>query len=210
MDLKTLFSIADPNIVVFLLTTLVAFISWLVKGLVEKPIAESKNTFNKFLEKRIEILTEVKARLNFIAYFPDGEDSLVYKNQLQEIILKDGKTGYLSKETFNSVLKISIDPITDEKLLLDTISEINNDLYAQISKIKDEISFYKRFSNYNPLKRFIGYALLSLQYIFALTLVSSILFVVAFGLIETNYLGRILIVLTSIIGLFLIDKWMKK
>ena len=199
MDLKTLFSIADPNIVVFLLTTLVAFISWLVKGLVEKPIAESKNTFNKFLEKRIEILTEVKARLNFIAYFPDGEDSLVYKNQLQEIILKDGKTGYLSKETFNSVLKISIDPITDEKLLLDTISEINNDLYAQISKIKDEISFYKRFSNYNPLKRFIGYALLSLQYIFALTLVSSILFVVAFGLIETNYLGRILIVLTSMV-----------
>jgi len=210
MDLKTLLSIADPNIVVFLLTTLVAFISWLVKGLVEKPIAESKNTFNKFLEKRIEILTEVKARLNFIAYFPDGEDSLVYKNQLQEIILKDGRTGYLSKETFNSILKISIDPITDEQLLLDTISEINNDLYAQISKIKDEISFYKRFSNYNPLKRFIGYALLSLQYIFSLTLVSFILFLVAFGLIETNYLVRILIVLASIIGLFLIDKWMKK
>ena len=210
MDLKTLFSIANPNIVVFLLTTLVAFISWLVKGLVEKPIAESKNTFNKFLEKRIEILTEVKARLNFIAYFPDGEDSLVYKNQLQEIILKDGRTGYLSKETFNSILKISIDPITDEQLLLDTISEINNDLYAQISKIKDEISFYKRFSNYNPLKRFIGYALLSLQYIFSLTLVSFILFLVAFGLIETNYLVRILIVLASIIGLFLIDKWMKK
>jgi len=210
MDLKTLFSIADPNIVVFLLTTLVAFISWLVKGLVEKPIAESKNTFNKFLEKRIEILTEVKSRLNFIAYFPEGEDSLVYKNQLQEIILKDGKTGYLSKETFNSILKISIDPITDEQLLLDTISEINNDLYAQISKIKDEISFYKRFSNYNPLKRFIGYAILSLQYIFSLTLISSILFLVAFGLIETNYLGRILIVLASIIGLFSIDKWMKK
>lgn len=210
MDLKTLLSIADPNILVFLLTTLVAFISWLVKGLVEKPIAESKNTFNKFLEKRIEILTEVKARLNFIAYFPDGEDSLVYKNQLQEIILKDGRTGYLSKETFNSILKISIDPITDEQLLLDTINEINNDLYAQISKIKDEISFYKRFSNYNPLKRFIGYALLSLQYIFSLTLVSFILFLMAFGLIETNYLVRILIVLASIIGLFLIDKWMKK
>ena len=210
MDLKTLFSIANPNIVVFLLSTLVAFISWLVKGLVEKPIAESKNTFNKFLEKRIEILTEVKSRLNFIAYFPEGEDSLVYKNQLQEIILKDGKTGYLSKETFNSILKISIDPITDEQLLLDTISEINNDLYAQISKIKDEISFYKRFSNYNPLKRFIGYAILSLQYIFSLTLISSILFLVAFGLIETNYLGRILIVLASIIGLFSIDKWMKK
>ena len=192
------------------MTTLVAFISWLVKGLVEKPIAESKNTFNKFLEKRIEILTEVKSRLNFIAYFPEGEDSLVYKNQLQEIILKDGKTGYLSKETFNSILKISIDPITDEQLLLDTISEINNDLYAQISKIKDEISFYKRFSNYNPLKRFIGYAILSLQYIFSLTLISSILFLVAFGLIETNYLGRILIVLASIIGLFSIDKWMKK
>jgi len=210
MDLKILLSSANPNILIFLLTTLIAFISWLVKSLVEKPITESKRTFNKFFERRIEILTEVKTRLNFIAYFPNGSDSLNYKNQLQKIILKDGKAAYLNKETFDSVLKISIDPITDEPLLLQTINEIDKDLYAQISKVKDEISFYKRFSNYNPIKRFIGYTLLSLHYVFSLTLVFSVLLFVTYGIIETNYLGKILIILTSILGLVLIDKWMKK
>jgi len=112
MDIESIIKNANPDVVIFLLTTLIAFISWLVKSLVERPIAESKNTFNKFLEKRIEILTEIKARLNFIAYFPKGKENLDYKNQLQKIILKDGKTGYLNKETFDSVLKISIDPVT--------------------------------------------------------------------------------------------------
>lgn len=210
MDINTLISSANPNVVISLLTTLVAFISWLVKSLVEKPITESKNTFNKFLEKRIEILTEVKSRLNFIAYFPEGDDSLNYKNQLQEIILKDGKTGYLSKETFDSILKISIEPITNETLLLETIKEIDKDLYAQISKVNDEINFYRKFSNYNPLKKFVGLSLLSLQYIFSLTIVFSVILFIAYNLFDSNWFLRIVTTLFSILGLYIIDKWMKK
>jgi hypothetical protein len=210
MDIESILKNANPDMVIFLLTTLIAFISWLVKSLVEKPITESKNTFNKYLEKRIEILTEVKSRLNFIAYFPIGQENLDYKNQLQEIILKDGKTGYLSKETFDSVVKISIDPKTDEKLLLETIKKIDEDLYLQISKIQDEISFYRKFSNYNPLKRFVGIALLSLQYIISLSLVISVLFLLTYTFLQaTNYL-RIGIIILLGLGLFLIDKWLRK
>lgn len=210
MDIGTIIEEANPDVVIFLMTTLIAFISWLVKSLVEKPIAESKNTFNKFLEKRIEILTEVKTRLNFIAYFPQGKENLDYKNQLQSIILKDGKTGYLSKETFDAVLKISIDPQTEEKLLIATIKKLDEDLYLQISKIQDEISFYRRFSNYNPLRRFVGLALLSLQYIISLSLVISILFLLVDTFLYANNCVRIGIIVASSLGLYLIDKWLKK
>ena len=110
MDLIKLFKDANPNVVIFLLTTFVAFFSWLVKSLVEKPLSESKNTFTKYFDKRIEILNEVKTRLNFIAYFPEGDDSLNYKNQLQTLLLTEGKAAYLSKESYDNVLRISISP----------------------------------------------------------------------------------------------------
>lgn len=210
MDLKLILNSANPDLVIFLLTTLIAFVSWLVKSLVEKPIAESKNTFNKFLEKRIEILTEVKTRLNFIAYFPKGNESLDYKNQLQDIILKDGKTGYLDKLTYDSILKIAIEPETNEKLLLKTINEIDTDLYLQISKIQDEIRFYRKFSNYNPLKRFLGFTLLSFQYIISLSLIISMLFILINTFYDTNNYCRVVLIIISAIGLYFIDKWLRK
>ncbi len=210
MDLDSIIKNAHPDVFIFLMTTLIAFISWLVKSLIEKPINESRNTFYKFLEKRIEILTEIKTRLNFIAYFPEGNDSLGYKNQLQEIMLKDGRVGYLNKETFDSIMKIAIDPKTDENLLLTTITKIDEDLYLQISKIKDEISFYRRFSNYNPFKRFVGFALLSLQYIFSLTLVISVLFLLTYAFFEVNNFIKLLIIMASGLGLYLTNKWLIK
>lgn len=210
MDIMTIIKEANPNVVVFLLTTFVAFISWLVKSLVEKPLTESKNTFTKYFDKRIEILTEVKTRLNFIAYFPEGDENLDYKNQLQTILLTDGKAAYLSKEVYDNVLRISIDPKTDEKLLLDTIKKIDEELYKKISKVQDEINFYRRFSNYSPLKRFVGITLLSLQYVISLTIIVAFLFLITMTFLEGNLYIKIGVILTGILGLYLIDKWLKK
>jgi hypothetical protein len=210
MDIETIIKEANPDIVIFLLTTIVAFISWLVKSLVEKPITESKNTFTKYFDKRVEILTEVKTRLNFIAYFPEGADSLEYKNQLQTLLLTDGKAAYLSKETYDNVLRISIDPKTDEKLLLETIKGIDEELYKKISKIQEEINFYRRFSNYNPLRRFVGITFLSLQYVISLTIVLAFLFLMTTTFFGGTIFIRIGIILTGILGLYLIDKWLKR
>lgn len=210
MDIMTIIKEANPNVIIFLLTTFVAFISWLVKSLVEKPITESKNTFTKYFDKRIEILTEVKTRLNFIAYFPEGDENLDYKNQLQSILLTDGKAAYLSKEIYDNVLRIAIDPKTDEKLLLSTIKNIDGELYKKISKVQDEISFYRRFSNYSPLKRFVGITLLSLQYVISLTIIVAFLFLITMTFLEGNLYVKIGVILTGIIGLYLIDKWLKK
>lgn len=210
MDIITIIKEANPNVVIFLLTTFVAFISWLVKSLVEKPLTESKNTFTKYFDKRIEILTEVKTRLNFIAYFPEGDENLDYKNQLQAILLTDGKAAYLSKEIYDNVLRIAIDPKTDEKLLLATIKNIDEELYKKISKVQDEINFYRRFSNYSPLKRFVGITLLSLQYVIALIIVFSTLTYMTILFIDSNLYQRIGIIVTGILGIFLLNKWLKR
>jgi hypothetical protein len=210
MDIETIIKDANPDIVIFLLTTIVAFISWLIKSLVEKPITESKNTFTKYFDKRVEILTEVKTRLNFIAYFPEGDDSLEYKNQLQTLLLTDGKAAYLSKETYDNVLRISIDPKTDEKLLLETIKGIDEELYKKISKIQEEINFYRRFSNYSPLRRFAGITLLSLQYVISLAIVLASLLLMTMTFLEGTIVIRIWVILIGILGLYLIDKWLKR
>lgn len=210
MDIITIIKEANPNVVIFLLTTLVAFISWLIKSLVEKPLAESKNTFTKYFDKRIEILTEVKTRLNFIAYFPEGEDNLEYKNQLQTILLTDGKAAYLSKEVYNNVLRIAIDEKTNETLLLDTVKMIDEELYLKISKVQDEIEFYRRFSNYSPFRRFVGITVLSLQYVIALTIVFSTLSYMTILFIDSNLYQRIGIIVTGILGIFLLNKWLKR
>jgi len=210
MDIITIIKEANPNVVIFLLTTLVAFISWLIKSLVEKPLAESKNTFTKYFDKRIEILTEVKTRLNFIAYFPEGEDNLEYKNQLQTILLTDGKAAYLSKEVYNNVLRIAIDEKTNETLLLDTVKMIDEELYLKISKVQDEIEFYRRFSNYSPFRRFVGITVLSLQYVIALTIVFSTLIYMTILFIDSNLYQRIGIIVTGILGIFLLNKWLKR
>lgn len=206
----TIIKEANPNVVIFLLTTFVAFISWLVKSLVEKPLTESKNTFTKYFDKRIEILTEVKTRLNFIAYFPEGDENLDYKNQLQTILLTDGKAAYLSKEVYDNVLRIAIDPKTDEKLLLATIKNIDEELYKKISKVQDEINFYRRFSNYSPLKRFVGITLLSLQYVISLTTIVAFLSLITLTFLEGNYYVKIGLILAGILGLYLVNKWLKK
>lgn len=210
MDLETIIKEANPDVVIFLLTTIVAFISWLIKSLVEKPITDSKNTFTKYFDKRVEILTEVKTRLNFIAYFPEGDDSLEYKNQLQTLLLTDGKAAYLSKDTYDNVLRISIDPKTDEKLLLETIKGIDEELYKKISKIQEEINFYRRFSNFSPLRRFVGITFLSLQYVISLTIVLGFLLLMTTTFYEGTILIKIGVILTAILGLYFIDKWLKR
>ena len=208
MDIKSILSNENSGIVIFLLAALIAFISWLVKGLIEKPLSESKKTFNNLLEKRIEILTEVRSRLTFIAYFPT-EDSLEYKNQLQEIILNSGKTAYLNGNILDSAIRIAIDPKTNESLLLDTICKIDTELRLQIGKIEDEISFYIKFSNYNPLKRFVGLTLLSLQYIFSLLLVIFALLFLIWIFLSKCIILKILAIIIAVTGLYLINKWLK-
>lgn len=164
---------ADPNIVICILTGLFAFLSWMIKGLIERPINESKLTFNQLFEKRLTILYAIKVRLSIIAYFPQ-KDGDVFKEQIQNILLQNNSGIYLDKKLYADVLKISITPQTDEDLLLKTIMIVDETLNVLISKKQDEISFYNKYSNFHPLKRFFGYIRLSSLYIISMVIILAI------------------------------------
>lgn len=209
MDINSIVKNADPNIIIFLLTTLVAIISWVIKSLVERPIIESKETFHRFFDKRIEVLCEVKTRLNLIAYFPKGPENLEYKNQIQELLLKQGKSSYLNKDIYDNVLKISITPETNQEILISTIKKIDEELYQNISKIQDEVNFYRRFSNYDPLKRFVGITLLYIQYIVSLLVVISVITFLGMGVFHENICIQISVFIGGLFILFFSRWWLK-
>ncbi|WP_313580081.1 hypothetical protein [Chishuiella sp.] len=206
MDITTSLKEIDKNLLIFILTSLFAFISWLIKGIIEKPINEAKITFEKTYTTRIEILTEIKNRLSLILYFNSGYYNLDYKNQIQNLLLKDGKSAYLSKEILDNILRISIDETNNNNLIQETISKIDTELYLIISKIEDEISFYRKFSNYNPLKKVIGILLLALQNIITILLISLVIFLLVFYFIKSEFCGKALVIIVSLV-LLIFSNW---
>ena len=199
MDLIELLKGIDKSLLVFILTSLFAFLSWLIKGIVEKPLNEAKNTFEKTSTTRIEILTEIKNRLSLILYFNTGEENLKFKEQIQELLLKDGKSAYLNKEILDTTLRISIDETNDETLISNTISKIDIELFKIISKIEDEISFYRKFSNYAPLKKVIGIVLLALQNILTILIIGLIIFSMIYFFFQIEIYGKALIIIIFIV-----------
>ena len=69
MDFLKTLKLADSNLLVFLLTSIIAFLTWIIKGSIEKPINDSKLTFEKTFNIRVEIMTEIKNRLSLILYW---------------------------------------------------------------------------------------------------------------------------------------------
>lgn len=202
MDIANIISKVSPDFLIFLLTSFFAFIAWLLKKLLEKPIEDSKKTFNQFFQLRIDILTKIKVRLCFLAYFPNKE-GLKYKEDLQKILLEDNNTAYLNKSTLDDVLKIAIDTKTNEILLFKVISDIEQDLTEQITKIQDETRFYINFSNLNPTRRFFGIGVLFLQYLLSFAMILFLCYFMTLLFLNINLIGKILLfTFISIISLW--------
>jgi hypothetical protein len=196
----------DSNLLVFLLTSLIAFVAWIIKGAIEKPINDSKITFEKTFNIRIEILTEVKNRLSLILYFKNDDETKVYKEQIQDLLLKDGKSAYLSKLILDNCLRLSIDENGNEALVKETISLIDIELFQLISKVEDEITFFRKFSHFNPLSKVIGITLLALQNIITILLIGLIIYFIVSFFISSAICGKILILITSI-GIMFFANW---
>lgn len=199
---------ANHNHIAIFLTAFVAGISWIAKGLLEKPFSNARETFFRYVEKRITILTKIKVRLLLISYFPD-KDGKDYKNQLQSIVLEDEDVAYLSSNLLASTLRISIDPKSNEKLILSTLSDIDNELASQISKIKSENRFYTTFSNQGPQKRVYAFALLILHYLVAIGIVVAIMVIWAYFMLFGGLWIKLLLLILACGGITLINKWLK-
>lgn len=211
MEFLVPFEDVDTNLILFCVTSLIAFLSWVVKGAIEKPINDSKVAFERTYQIRIEILTEIKNRLSLILYFKyDDDETKNFKEQIQNLLLKDGKSAYLNKEVLDNTLKISIIKENDNDLIKKTISLIDSDLFAIISKIEDENNFYIRFSNYKPLKRLIGLLILALQNIIAILIIGAIIYFFIYIFLQSSFSIKIIILILSILFMFFSYSYLSK
>lgn len=159
MDLVNQFISTSPAFKIFILTSLIAFITWLVKGLIETPLNQSREIFKNFYEKRINILGKIKTKLYLIQKFTidlQADEVVKYKEGLQEILEKDENIAFLDKEYYRKILNFSItvDSKLEEVNLL--IKETDDFLAEIINKVQDEIKFYFKYSSFNPFKKIVN------------------------------------------------------
>lgn len=201
----------DINLLIFLLTALIGFISWLVKGIIEVPLSSAKTTFEKHFNTRIEILTEIKNRLALILYLTNGDnkdDIDKFKSDIQEILLKDGKSAYISKDILDYALNISMLPDTDINKIYLTINLIDEELHTSISKVNEELQFYRKFSNHNPIKRTLGLTLITTQYLFVVVIVFSFVYILGDLFLQDGTYTKALAILLIVVSLILINLWL--
>lgn len=194
----------DEKIFTVLLAAFIAFIAWLAKSFVEKPFDNSRETFFNFAEKRIHILSVIKTHLVFISLFPQDEKA---KSKLQEILLKDGSTGFLSKESLNNVIEISISKKVNEKKLLSTIASLDYELALQIEKIKNDYSFYIRYSGNSPYKKILGYVFMMIKSVLWVTSAVFLLFILIKFILNLSIIWITIVIAITLALIWLIEKY---
>lgn len=182
MDIVTKIQESSPELATLVFSSIIAFITWLIKTLIEKPIDRSRSTFVKYFEKRIQILSELNANLHFIAYFPKTKE---FKENLQRILLDGLKSAYISKEIFDNTTRIAIDESTDEGLTLKTIKNIEEELETLVSKIREENKFYYKYTDIRPVNRIFKVLVLFLMYVVAATIILSLLLLIGYLIQKT-------------------------
>lgn len=199
----------DKNLLSILATSLIAFICWVVKGLIEVPLVNSKEIFFKYFDKRIEVLGDIKIRLSIIAYFP-GEEGKTYKEQLQDLLLKDGKSAYLDSDIFSQTLDISINPNTEEEKLINAITIVNRALAAHIGKVEQSNNFYSKYANVNPIRRITSYLLLSLYYVLIIILLFLLMGVSVYFILYGTICIKIITGTILLSLLLILNNWLNK
>lgn len=217
MDIVAKIQESSPELTTLLFSSIIVFITWLIKSIIEKPIENSRSTFVKYFEKRIQVLSEINANLNFIAYFPNNTE---FKENLQRILLDGMKSAYISKEIFDYVTRIAIEETTDENLTLKTIKKIDEELEALISKVRQENKFYYKYSDIRPVKRIFKLFFLFLMYIVAAIIILSLFLlagylvqkIISINLSQSFSISTLLIILAVLIWIFItgIHKSLKK
>lgn len=198
----------DKTILSILISSFIAFLCWIVKGLVELPLSSSKDLYFKHFERRIEVLGDIKTRLSIIALAP-GKESKMYKEQLQELLLR-GNAAYLDNDIFTNILNISVHEDTNEKNLVKAIQDVNAVLTVNIGKMQQSNDFYLKYGRVEPAKRFAGYLVLCLNYIIILCVFLALAFGIYYGIILGSICVKILTVLIYLALIFGLNKWLDR
>lgn len=206
-ELKGFISKMDVNLVGILLTALLGMLGWFVKSMIEDPLTNSKETFYQILNERIEISTEVKNLLTFISFFPDDKD---YKEKLQNVFIKNGKTAYLDQKVLADIIEISINTDTNQEKLTSLILKINCDIKSWVDKAKEENDFFEKYYSPFPIKR--NYTLLKLGLASSITIlvIAGIIFFSIYYFIFSNLIIKFCIIFMLVLVVFLIETKRRK
>src|SRR4051812_21476749 len=117
----------DSNLLAILVTSLIALATWLVKALFEKPMTNSRETFIRFMQKRIEVLSDMKVRLKILEVIPSPLANN-YKEEIQKILLQAGQAAYLDQLMLDKIFKVAIAFDTDVRRVQELIRDIDEDL----------------------------------------------------------------------------------
>lgn len=202
-ELKAFISKMDVNLLVILLTALLGMVGWFVKSMIEDPLINSKETFYKILNERIEISTEIKNMLTFISFFPNEKE---YKEKLQAIFISNGKTGYMDQKDLADIIEISVNKETDQKKVTSLISKLNADIKKWIDKAKEENDFFEKYYSPFPVKR--NYTLIKLGLISFITIfvIAGTIFFMIYYFIFNGWAIRLSIFFILMVILYLIER----
>ena len=184
MDVINNFISENKDILSILITLLVGFIAWICKELIETPMRQSRETFFKVTEKRIGILSELYNYINIIALFPQETN---IKEELQKIILSD-KLAYVDEKIIVNIIEIAFKEVTNERLVLDTRSELRETIDKCAEIIRKENQYFLKHDTTNTYKRVIAYFI---------QLIKAISFIV-FILIAIFYLIKSIVFLSVV------------
>jgi hypothetical protein len=212
MDLSKLidkYDLINADLLIFCLTALIGFISWLIKGLIEIPLLTAKETYNRIVEKRLDILVEVKTRILYLMYFPSDQSSKSIKEDLRQIVLKDGKVAYLDQIMLANLIRISIDVNTNHKLVLETYKLIEDAMSKHVEQAAQEMNFYSKFSKVSPIKRTGALLILGIINLLVIVVCATGLVLAVFWFVTGSLYIKIFISITCIIVLYILSAALK-
>lgn len=203
MDMIPKVDLNNDAVVALLLALLIAFITWLAKSFIEKPFENSRETFFRFVEARIQILSVARAHLINISLFPTQPGE---KDKLKEMLLQDRTTGFLSRKMLNDVFEIATEKSVNEKKLFATIASIDKELASQIHAIHRDYSFYLRFAGNSPAKKILGYATVMLKSVLLIGIVITTSFFLIRALLSVSWVLLVLTLTFALVLAWLFEK----
>lgn len=174
MAMRGIIENVDVEILVVILSALLAFLAWVFKQIVISPLSEAKETFLRFTEKRIESLSEISNVLLLIAFNPSDE---MARKALKELSISS-KMAYLDQKDNNAIIEIVSQKNLNETKVLGTIKNIQNNLVVLINEIRKDNQFYLNYSAISPWDRVMSYIKLLLQFIISIIIISLVIFMI--------------------------------
>jgi len=195
----------DGGVLAVFITILAGFIAWIYREVTYKPMQDSRDTFYRYTEKRIAILSEIR---NILIILRVNRQDTSAKNKLKDT-LQSAEVGYLGEMMTYDLVEIAYGNF-NENLLWQVIGEIKDELAILIGQIEKESNYFLERSRLSILGRIIQFLISTIKVILISSIILvALLYYIAF-IISLGWICKITIIaLTIVLLLFLNSRWFR-